>query len=192
MTMSDILFDTPYWLLGLIAVAAMALFVAGNNRQDKTLKRLSAAAVALGVVLFGLSLAVETEREKVTSLTRNFVSAVEKKDSAAAEKLLHPAATLLWMRKPDVVKAIATAADDYGISSINIGSMDVKSTGDTVVAVISVGAQMEKGGYSGAVPSTWSITWVRSPAGDWQAKYITAIHLPMPVYLATLLARFRR
>src|SRR5688572_31859403 len=100
--MTDYLFDTPYWLLALLAVIGVAILVSANARQDKRLGGIGAAVLALGVVLALVSYFVQTDKEKALSRTRELVTAVEKKDTAALDRLLHPGAQITG---PDLGKA---------------------------------------------------------------------------------------
>lgn len=188
--MTDWIFDTPYWVLGVLVVGAIALFVAGNNRQDKPLKRLALAALGLAVLLAVVSYFVDTDREKVGKKTREFVGAVEKKDTATVERLLHPSADLRGMRKKEIVKAAGEAVDAYHLKDVRITSMDVRSTGDTIIAVIQVGANVEVGGFGGNAPSTWQLTWVKTELG-WQLQTIDALNLPF-ADINSVLSRFRK
>jgi hypothetical protein len=169
--MTDWLFDTPWWILAGLLVAAIALFVAGNNRQDAALKRLAAAAVGLAVVLFAVSYFVDTPKEVVAKRTRALVSAVENRDAKALEQLLHPAAHFVSLGKSDIVRIASKAMDTYRIKDVRIASMDVRSTGDTIVAVFQVGSNVEVQGFGGNVPTQWQITWEK--LGDqWLARGI--------------------
>ncbi|HYE16917.1 MAG TPA: hypothetical protein VEA69_00610 [Tepidisphaeraceae bacterium] len=169
--MTDWLFDTPWWLPAGLAVAAIALFVAGNNRQDAALKRLAAAALGLAVVLFAVSYFVNTPKEVVAKRTREFVSSVEKKDRPTIERLLHPAAHFLDLNKAKIVEIASKAMDTYRIKDVRITSMDVRSTGDTIVAVFQVGSSVEVQGFGGSVPTQWQITWEKL-GDEWLARGI--------------------
>jgi len=188
--MTEWIFDTPYWVLGVLVAGAAALFVAGNNRQDKPLKRLALAALGLAIALAITSYLVDTDREKVGKKTREFVGAVEKKDTATVERLLHPSADLRGMHKKEIVRAAGEAVDAYHLKDVRISSMDVRSTGDTIIAVINVGANVEVGGFGGGVPSTWQLTWVKTEAG-WQVQNIDALSLPF-ADINAVLSRFRK
>jgi len=188
--MTEWMFDTPWWVLGVLVVAAIALFVAGNNRQDAPLKRLSLAALGLAIALGITSYFVDTDGEKVGKKTREFVEAVEKKDTATVERLLHPSADLRGMTKKEIVRAAGEAVDAYRLKDVRISSMDIRSTGDTIIAVIAVGANVEVGGFGGGVPSTWQFTWVKTDMG-WQAQNIDAMSLPF-ADINAVLSRFRK
>jgi hypothetical protein len=176
--MRDFLFDTPYWFLGLLGLAGIALFLSGNARREARLR-----LAGLGVILFGVILAiaahfVDTDKEIVTKRTREVVAAVEKKDRATLDRLLHPRASLLWMTKPDILNTFSTAVDDYHLQNVRVGSMDVEQPNpNEVEANISVFAHVETGGWAGDPPSTWLLVWERSGKG-WLLRDIKAVKLP--------------
>src|SRR4051812_8114590 len=88
--MNDLIFDTPLWLLGLLVVVGAALWWSGNNRQDKTLKRLGLVVLLAGVLLGVVSYLVDTDKEGAARQTRQIVSAAERRDWDAFGKLLDP------------------------------------------------------------------------------------------------------
>ena len=177
--MRDLLFDTPYWLLGGLVVLGIALWFSGNARQEKRLQFAAYLAVLVAAVLALLSHFVDTDREIVIKRTRQIVEAVEKKDSAAAQKLLHPRATLSDMNKQQIADRIKTAADQFGIQGIRITSLEVapQPLGAEMTAALAATANMNVGPYSGGVPSTWDLTWVKTADG-WLLRDITPKTVP--------------
>ncbi len=189
--MTDLLFDTPWWLLGLLLIAGIALFVAGNNRQDRTLKRSSLGVLGLAILLAALSFFIDTDREKVIKRTRQLVQAVEKKDSATFASLLHPRASLFNMDKEELVSVASKAADNYHLTSINIGGLEAKTAPDGIVATFSAGAAVDSGAGAGNVPTTWEILWIKTPEG-WMAKDFHGSIQFANLDLNSVLARFRK
>src|SRR3954466_9699475 len=106
--MRDLLFDTPFWLLGVFVVLGIGLWFSGNARQEKRLQYAGYLSLLIAGVLALLSYVVDTDREIVVKRTRQIVEAVSKKDSAAALKLLHPRATLGEMNRQQIADRVAT------------------------------------------------------------------------------------
>ena len=190
--MRDFLFDTPYWLLGALGVVAVALWVSGNARQERRLQYTAYFVLLIAAALAILSRMVETDREVVTRQTREIVQAVEKKDSAAAQKLLHPRASLAEMNKQQIVDRIGTAADQFGIRGVRITSLEVAASplAPEMTAALAATADLNANPYSGAgVPSTWDLTWVKTADG-WLLRDITPKSVP-GMDVGTLLNRFQ-
>jgi hypothetical protein len=177
--MRDLLFDTPYWLLGGLVILGIALWVSGNARREKRLQLGGYLAFLLALVLGLLSYFVDTDREIVTKRTRQIVEAVEKKDTATAQKLLHPRATLGDMTKQQIADRIGTAADQFGIQSVRITSLEVapQPLGDEMTAALSATANATTPFFSGPIPSTWDLTWVKTKDG-WLLRDIIPRNVP--------------
>src|SRR2546421_3758206 len=175
--MTDFLFDTPYWFLGLLIVVAIALWLSGNARQETRLKTAALIAFLLGAGLFLLSYFVDTDKEKVQKRTHQVIEAVEKKDKAALNTLLHPNATMLWMTKSDIVDKVGSAVDEYHLSNIRIGGLDTDQPAkNQITADVSVTAHVETSGFGGDPPSTWQLVWEKTGQG-WQLREIRAVKL---------------
>jgi hypothetical protein len=190
--MRDFLFDTPYWFLGALVVVAVGLWLSGNARQEKRLKYAAYAALLAAAALALMSRLVETDREIVTRQTRAIVQAVEKKDAAAAQKLLHPRATFADMNKQQIADRIATAADQFGVRSVRITSLEVapQALGGEITAALAATADLNANPYSGAgVPSTWDLTWVKTDQG-WLLRDIVPKTIPT-MDVGTLIGQLR-
>ena len=177
--MRELLFDTPYWLLGLFAVLGIGLWFSGNARQDKRFQYAGYASLLVALILALLSYLVDTDREIVIRRTRQIVEAVAKKDTATALRLLHPRASLADMNRQQIADRIGTAADQFGVKSVRITSLDVtpQPLGDEMTAALAATADMTVGPYSGGVPSTWDLTWVKSN-DQWLLRDITPKTVP--------------
>jgi 4-amino-4-deoxy-L-arabinose transferase-like glycosyltransferase len=102
---SELLFDTPWWLLALLAVAGAALFISGNARLEKRLKLAGLGLVAAAVLLLALSRLVDTDREKVEKQTRQLMAAVVQRDQQGVRRQLHPQASLGVWNRDDIAYA---------------------------------------------------------------------------------------
>ena len=190
--MREFLFDTPYWLLGLFAVLGIGLWFSGNARNDKRFQYAAYASLLVAVTLALLSYFIDTDREIVLKRTHQIVEAVAKKDTATALKLLHPRASLADMNRQQIADRIGTAADQFGVKSVRITSLDVtpQPLGEEIIAALAATADLADNPYSGAgIPSTWDLTWVKSN-NEWLLRDITPKSIPrMDVH--TLLNRLQ-
>jgi hypothetical protein len=189
--MTDFLFDTPYWFLGLLAVVGVGLWLSGNARQEGRTKAAALAVFLLAVALALVSYAVDTDKEKVTKRTHKLVEAVEKKDKAALADLLHPRASMLWLKKAEIIEKAASAADDYHLQNIHIGSLNVEQpNANEIEASVSVSAHVEVSGYGADAPSTWLLVWERTDRG-WLLRDIKNKQLPGGIDMETIVGRKR-
>lgn len=175
--MTDLLFDTPYWLLAALLVLGAGLWVAGNNRRNRNLQTAGFAAIGLLLALVLLSYFIDTDRETVIKRTRGIVESVEKKDRAAADKLLHPRVRLGDMNRESILARIPTAVDQFNIKGINITSLEVKPAGENMIASLGATANLESNIYSGGVPSTWELVWEKTDSG-WLLREIKPLSVP--------------
>ncbi len=92
--MSDLLFDTPWWLPTLLIVIGIVLFITGNNRQEVRIRTAGIIAVLLAVVVILLSYFVQTDREKAENGSRQLVAAAVAHKWAVFDQLLDPKASV--------------------------------------------------------------------------------------------------
>ena len=178
--MRELLFDTPYWLLGLFAVLGIGLWFSGNARNDKRFQYAGYASLLVALTLALLSYFVDTDREIVIKRTRQIVEAVSKKDTATALKLLHPLRILADMNRQQIADRIGTAADQFGVTNVRITSLDVtpQPLGEEMTAALAATADLANSPYpGGGVPSTWDLTWVKSN-NEWLLRDITPKSVP--------------
>src|SRR3954465_11709461 len=121
---NQVLFETPWWLLTLVAIVAIALLVSGNNRQQNQLKLAGFIVLSLGIILAAVSFFVDTPREKALKGTRQFVRAVVDRDQAKLRSLLHPNASLLGWNKEDIVYGAKQYAEDFNLKDATITHLD--------------------------------------------------------------------
>jgi hypothetical protein len=177
--MSDFLFDTPYWALGVIALVGVALWTSGNARRDRRLMGGAYGAFAVAVLLGLLSYFVDTDREKVIKGTRALGEAVDRRDRATAERLLHPKARFGEMDRAALVDAIATAADRARIKDVRVTGINVAPVGaDELSVSFTATASVEVGGMSFSPPTSWRFIWEKTPDRGWQARTIELVSAP--------------
>jgi hypothetical protein len=189
--MADFFFDTPYWFLGLLGVVAVGLWLSGNARQENRMKRAALGVILLAMALAVLSYFVDTDKEKVIQRTRRLVEAVEKKDKATLDELLHPRAYMHGLTKPEILDKAATAVDDFHLQNIRIGSLDVEQPNrNEIEANISVTAHVDTIMGAFDPPSTWLLVWERTERG-WLLRDIKSKKLP-GIELETVIGRGKR
>jgi len=78
--MTDLLFQTPWWLPTLIAAAGVVIFVTGNARTETRVRTAGLAAVCLAILLAVVSYFVDTPRETAEKRSRELCYAFEQAD----------------------------------------------------------------------------------------------------------------
>jgi Domain of unknown function (DUF4440) len=171
--MSKYLFDTPYWLVALVAIIGIGLLVSANARQEKRLAWAGAFTLFVGALLVLLSWVVETDQEKVLARTRELVKAVENKDAATLDRLLHPGARLAGtdLKKADLVAMAPRYVEQYGLKNIRISPEEPRQIGTGVIEVSGTIRSDAQGLGIVATPTDWQFSWVRTPDG-WRVRDI--------------------
>ncbi len=173
--LSDYLFDTPWWLLVVLIGGGAAVWWILQLRRQRLGARVGLAVAAVGVGLLLSSYFVKTDKEKVVADTRRLLTAVETRDSKTLESLLHPAASLAGWRKQDIVYGAKIYADQYGVQSIAIRSIELEQNSDMITETLSIISHHDanKTMYS-MFPSTWQFDWLKD--GDkWVLKNISVL-----------------
>jgi hypothetical protein len=177
--MRDFLFDTPYWALGLFALVGVALWVSGNGRQDQKLKLAGLASLAVAVLLAVLSYFIDTDKEIVIKGTRDLAAAVDKRDRATVERLLHPKVSFGGPTdREKLIQQMVTAADEHKLKDVKVSSIEVKPDGQDLAVNFSATANVEYKGFGGTLPSTWQFIWEKTPDRGWQVRVIRPISIP--------------
>ena len=78
--MTDLLFQTPWWLPTLIAVAGVVLFVTGNARTETRVRTAGLVVICLAILLAVVSYFVDTPRETAQKQSRELCYAFERAD----------------------------------------------------------------------------------------------------------------
>lgn len=156
------LFETPWWLLSAIAIAAVALLVSGNNRQNSRIKAAGLIVLGLAAALWAVSYFIETPREIATRQTREWVTAVVAKDSATLDRHLHPKASLERWNREDILTGAVKYADQYGLESATILSLDSAPNPVEVETNITVLSRHDaKRSIVSTINSSWRLIWVK-------------------------------
>lgn len=179
--MSDLLFATPWWLVGSLIIVGGVVFWSGNNRQQKGPQKVGVALIALAIVLKTLSFFIETDKEKVTRHTNELVAAVQNRDWSKFSSLLDDDVSLDTVDGtvcPNRELLVATArADAEGDNLTNVSAhitgVEQDATGITVDLDVS-GQVTDSLGYP--VPTSWKLNWDRAGT-DWHLHEITCLKI---------------
>jgi hypothetical protein len=173
--MRNLIFDTPWWLLAVLAVLAATLFVSGNNRQDKNLTRGGLFFLALLGILALLSYLVDTDVEKVSKRTKLLAASVEKRDWKTFESLFDRRVHFaIYDGRDMLVEGAKQTADRIELKSARITSIRLNedATGITVDCdALSVqGATMDR-----PIPTSWRFEWQDNGSDGWVIKNVAPL-----------------
>ncbi len=179
--MSDLLFSTPWWLPTAMIAVGIALFISGNARQRSQIRNGGAGLIALAVVLILVSYFVETAKEKIARESRELVRAVEARDWAKMKSLLDLKSSLgiesmtIYGNRDDVVKGTQSAADQYGLKSVHITSLEADQTQTVITVNLDVLTEQDFS-MGRPIPSSWQFEWEKL-GENWTLYRITCLRI---------------
>lgn len=162
--MTQYLLHTPWWVAGGIVLVGLAVLYSANRRQDKTLLRIGAGLLALGLILGILGWLFPSDRQKMEKRTKAMVAAVDKHDWNALRSLLDDqtaidaASHTVTAGRDQILREMEIAYDKFGVKSAWVLGMQSKQT-DTLITI------------SLDVLSTQEVTQDRPEVSHWQLDY---------------------
>src|SRR3954469_17098564 len=126
MTVSDLLFDTPWWLPTAIIAVGLFVFLSGNKRTVTKVRNVGLAVVGVGLLLVAVSYLVDTDKEKVVKRSRELVKDVEGREWEAATKLMAPDVHFegygMWVYddRTTLLDSARAKVDEVGLNSATV------------------------------------------------------------------------
>jgi hypothetical protein len=181
--MSDLLFDTPWWLPALLLAAGVVLFITGNNRQVPRLRLAGVGVFLLAVALILTSYFVLTPRERALANTRRLVTAFEKRDWPTFQSLLPDQVSLALLNHPDsiysnrakLVAGAKAAQDRYNFKNLAVTGIEAVQTDTLITVSLDVISEQEIT-MGRPLPSSWQFDW-QETADGWLLVHITALKI---------------
>src|SRR5205814_8460775 len=125
--MTNLLFDTPWWLPTLLAGVGVVLFWNGNRRQEPRVRNAGLLFVLATIALLALSYFVDTDLERATKNTRRLVHDVEQRDWKDFKSILDPSASLsvfnafqVYGSHDEIVSGAQRGVERYGVKTVRI------------------------------------------------------------------------
>jgi hypothetical protein len=173
-SVTEYLFDTPWWLPITIAAMGIYVFVTGNNRREAKVRNTGAGIIIASLALLAVSYFVDTDREFAEKSTRKLIHAVPARDWATFESLLDPKAKLITYRnREQIVEAAKAAVDRYGLESITITHLSATQI-QTQITVNVVMLSSHSDAHN--LRSDWQFEWAETPGG-WRLVSIDPISI---------------
>jgi len=180
--MNDLLFDVPWWLPTLVGVIGISVAVSGNRRQDEKVRGWGLAVIAVAVGWTVMSYLVDTDKEKCTKLTKQFVQSVVAQDWKTFDDLLDQNVAFrfegsAWsiVGKDTLDNALRADISHIGVQSARITGNEARQEAGTVTVHISVWST-QKSTMDQPLNSEWELDWQKS-AGSFHLREIRAIRV---------------
>src|SRR5262252_9147211 len=118
--MTDLLFDTPWWLPTILAGLGIYLFWSGNRRQESKVRNAGLLMLAATAGVLALSYFVDTPKETAIKRTKTMVRSIEARDWPTLRKTIDPGVTLgvagamdIYGTRDQIVQGAQDASDRY-------------------------------------------------------------------------------
>jgi hypothetical protein len=180
--MTELLFDTPFWLpLGLAALGVF-VFWQGNRRRETGVRAAGAAVVALAAVLAAVSYVVDTPTERAAADARRLVQAVVGRDWTTVTSILDPGSSVsilnagatVYTNRDQVVSGAQAAADRYDFKTARITGLDARR--DDTVITVTITVFSEQGALPYPLRTEWQLEWEESTS-SWKLVRITCLRI---------------
>jgi hypothetical protein len=171
----------PWWVALLIAVGGAWLFVLGNRRLDKTLRRMGAVVVAAAIILGLVGFFWLTPLQKAVGKTKQLIHDVDRQnwtDLGAQlddQTLVQAGSRTMAEGRDDCVNRVKSAYDRYGVKSVWILSVDGAQTESIITVTAVVVSQQDATGGQG-VTSTWQLEYEQD-GSQWLLQKIILIRV---------------
>ena len=175
---SDLLFDTPWWLFALLGMVAATLMISGNARQNRRLLTAGAAVLALGILLAITSYLVDTPKEKAVKGTHAFIDGIIARDKTKIAAELHPNASIEGWNRQSIIDGAVTYADMYGLQGATITGMTVEQQAPHIIIDMVVFSTHDVAkAQINTIQSEWQLDWLDDGIGHYLLKTITPVEL---------------
>jgi len=169
--MRDLLFSVPWYLPTILGIVGLSLFVSGNRRQKPQIRTAGVAVIGLANLWAVVSYLVKTPKEICESQTRQYVRAVVDRDWPTFDRLMEPDVRFTdgtdWQiaGRDTWAGDVKAGAEQIGLKSASISSMDLAETSGAIIATITVYSTQEAT-LERPIESEWTLEW-RQSGGRW-------------------------
>jgi hypothetical protein len=179
--MTDFLFQTPWWLPTLIAVAGVVLFVTGNARTETRVRTAGVGVICLAILLAMVSYFVDTPRETAENRSRELCYAFERADWPRMTTILDKSTAVtvlnntIYASRDQIVSAAKEAHQRYGFKSVHVLSTTTEQQ-DTLITVDLTLLTEQSTAYAQTLNSEWQFIWEKRQDG-WVLTEVRAVKI---------------
>lgn len=181
-SLTNLLFDAPWWLPAAVAALGIFVFWTGNRRQESKERNVGAALLLAAVFMLLLSYFVDTDTEKAVKRSKALVNAVEARDWTTMRNTLDPAvslsmlgANIIYETRDEIINGAKRAVDQYGVKNVHILSTSTEATDQLISVTMSIVSEQDYT-MGRPIPTSWKLEWQRS-GKDWTLMRITCIKI---------------
>jgi hypothetical protein len=177
--MTDLLFDTPWWIPVLIAGIGVVVFMTGNKRVENRVRYAGLAILLLAVVVVVVSYFVETDKEVAERRSRELVDAFEQRDWSKMSSILDPGAIVtvpnatVYKDRDDIIANAKLAHDRYHFKSVNVLGSHPEQTQTSITVTIKLISEQD---VPSMLNSEWQFEW-QERAGGWTLVEVRGLQI---------------
>ena len=165
--MTEILFESPFWLGILLAPVLFVLWGLWYRTRTPKAARVFLVGLAIAPLVFVCQWMVVTDREKLQLTATRLSRAVGRHDIDAVIELIEPHARFDdRFSRQEFRGHLVMLLEKYSVENPTIGGFVIEVAGDRATVRCSSMCQVELPGWSGNVPSSWELKFQRFE-DDW-------------------------
>jgi hypothetical protein len=179
--MTDLIFQTPWYLPILIAGVGVVLFLTGNARVEKRIRTAGLAVVCLGILLAVVSYLVDTPRETAEKRSRELCYAFEKADWPTMTSMLDTGTSVTVLGNPvyatrdEIIAAAKRAHAQHGFKSVRVLRANAEQQ-DTLITVDLMLLTEQSSAIVQTLNSEWQFIWEKRQEG-WVLTEVRAVKI---------------
>jgi hypothetical protein len=180
--MTDLLFDTPWWLPVALAAVGVMLFLSGNRRQQAGLRNAGVAVFGLAILIVLLTIFVDTPKKIARRQSTALIEAAVAGDWTKFQSLLAAGADLRLLGSPpmydnaaDLTEAAKTGAASVHLREAHMRSLHVDQSGSVVTASFDLVTEQDDA-VAPMMDSSWQFDF-QQENGNWHIREIRALNI---------------
>jgi hypothetical protein len=180
--MTDLLFDTPWWLPVAIAAVGVMLFLSGNRRQQSAMRNAGVALFGLAILVVLLTVFVDTPKKIARRESTALVQAAVAGDWAKFQSLLTRDADLrllgsqpMYDNAGDLTAAAKAGAQSVHLREAHVRSLHVDQGGDVVTTSLELLTEQDEAAAP-LLDSSWQFDFEKGTDG-WRIREIRALNI---------------
>ena len=180
-----VLLEQPLEVCAVLGIAGAVLLIVGRYRDDSRLIKAGVAGLGVGVLVYGLSWAIETGRERLIGLTEHLVRSTCPLDVAELEAGCDPKATVcgpegeVWVELNDVFRRLKRLDAERPITEQQItllrAETDGRGGGKTLV---DLATKLDWEYPERPFLTRWVMHWSKGDDGRWRVVKVQWLRHP--------------
>lgn len=178
--MTELLFDTPWWLPVLIGTVGVVLFITGNKRVQTKVRYAGLGVIGLAILLAAVSYFVDTPTETALKKSKQLITSFDKQDWTTFASVLDRDTDVslhslpIYQGREDIVAAAKKAYQQYGFTSANVLMSHAERVDTQITVDLTLLTQQTSLGRP--MNSDWQFEWQQSADG-WRLVEVRALQI---------------